>query len=155
MSPEALDKNVYSYKSDIWSLGCIIYELCNLRTPFDAQSHFGLIRKVLHSNYPTISPSYSKQLRDLISQMLEKKAVNRPSIIDIINRPFIKARAEKYIRDTLNRVNRTMDIDDVYIDSLREQAKILQVPLPEENSFMRYSSLASIDNLSAMNNTHD
>ena len=105
--------------SDIWSLGCIIYELCNLRTPFDAQSRFGLIRKVLHSSYPTISPTYSKQLRDLISQMLQKKAANRPSIVEILNKPFIKIRAEKYIRDTLFRNEKSMDIDDIFMDSLR------------------------------------
>lgn len=57
--------------------------------------------------------------------MLEKKASKRPSIIEIINKPFIKARAEKYIRDTLQRADKTMDIDDVYLDSLREQAKML------------------------------
>lgn len=63
MAPEIFNRNIYSYKSDIWSLGCIVYELCNLRVPFDALSHHGLIMKVMRKSYPTISPHYSRQLR--------------------------------------------------------------------------------------------
>ena len=73
MAPEIFNRNIYSYKryikfivSDIWALGCILYELCNLRTPFDAQSRHGLMMKVMKGSYPSITPTYSKQFRDLI-----------------------------------------------------------------------------------------
>lgn len=36
MSPELFKYKPYSYKSDIWSLGCVFYEICNLRHAFDA-----------------------------------------------------------------------------------------------------------------------
>ena len=38
MSPELFKYKPYSYKSDIWALGCVLYEMCNLKHAFDAQS---------------------------------------------------------------------------------------------------------------------
>ena len=35
LSPEIIDEKPYNYKSDIWSLGVLLYELCALRPPFD------------------------------------------------------------------------------------------------------------------------
>lgn len=36
MSPELFKNKPYSYKSDVWALGCVLYEMCNLRHAFDA-----------------------------------------------------------------------------------------------------------------------
>ena len=77
--------------------------MCNLRLPFEAQSYNGLAIKIIKGSYPSITPTYSKQLRDLITSMLSKKPQNRPTIVDIINKPFIRKRAEKYVNDLLNR----------------------------------------------------
>ena len=89
--------------SDIWSFGVIIYEMCNLRLPFEAQSYNGLAIKIIKGSYPSITPTFSKQLRDLITAMLSIKPQNRPTIVDILNKPFIRKRAEKYVNDLLNR----------------------------------------------------
>jgi len=70
MSPELFKYKPYSYKSDVWALGCVLYEMCNHRHAFDAQSLNGLAVKILKGSYPPITPTYSKQLRDLISKML-------------------------------------------------------------------------------------
>jgi non-specific serine/threonine protein kinase/NIMA (never in mitosis gene a)-related kinase len=70
MSPELFKNRPYSYKSDIWALGCVLYELCNLRHAFDAQSFNGLAMKILRGSYPPINTTYSKQLRDIISKLL-------------------------------------------------------------------------------------
>jgi serine/threonine protein kinase len=66
--------------------------MCNLRLPFEAQHYTALARKILKGTYPSIMPTYSKQLRDLISSMLSKKPTDRPTIIDVLNKPFIKTR---------------------------------------------------------------
>ena len=73
-------------------MGIIVYELCNLRLPFEAQHYNALAMKILKGTYPSIMPTYSKQLRDLITSMLAKKPTDRPNIIDILNKPFIRPR---------------------------------------------------------------
>lgn len=83
----------------------------------------------MKGSYPSITPTYSKQLRDLISSMLSVKPQNRPTIIEILNKPFIKKRVEKYMIDMFNRSNSVNDNDDIYLDSLREQAIILGITL--------------------------
>ena len=60
MSPELFKYKPYSYKSDIWALGCILYEMCNLRHAFDAQSLNGLAVKILKGSYPALTTTYSK-----------------------------------------------------------------------------------------------
>jgi serine/threonine protein kinase len=74
----------------------------------------------MKGSYPSITPTYSKQLRDLISSMLSVKPQNRPTIIDVINKPFIKKRAEKFMMDMFNRnTNSAVDNDDIYLDTLK------------------------------------
>ncbi len=73
----------------------------------------------MKGSYPSITPTYSKQLRDLISSMLSVKPQNRPTIVDILNKPFIKKRVEKYMSDMFNRSNSVSDNDDIYLDTLR------------------------------------
>jgi serine/threonine protein kinase len=66
MSPELFKYKPYSYKSDIWALGCVLYEMCQMKHAFDAQSLNGLAVKIMKGNYLPVLNSYSKQLRDLI-----------------------------------------------------------------------------------------
>ena len=66
MSPELFKYKPYSYKSDVWALGCCIYEICTLRHAFDAQTLNGLAVKILKGSYPPLNTTYSKPLRDLI-----------------------------------------------------------------------------------------
>jgi len=73
MSPELFKAQAYSYKSDVWALGCVLYEMCNLRHAFDAQSIHGLSVKILRGSYPPVNTMYSKGLRDLIAKMLSVK----------------------------------------------------------------------------------
>ena len=70
MSPEQFKFKPYNYKTDIWALGCLLYEMCNLKHAFDAESLSGLSIKVLKGNYTAISSQYSKPLRDLVTKLL-------------------------------------------------------------------------------------
>ncbi len=51
-SPEVWKDKPYDVKSDIWSLGCVLYELCALAPPFQAKDMGGLCQKVLKGSYP-------------------------------------------------------------------------------------------------------
>jgi serine/threonine protein kinase len=55
--------------------------MCNLRRAFDAQNYNALAIKILKGSYPSITPTYSKQLRDLIGKMLSVNPSDRPTIV--------------------------------------------------------------------------
>ena len=69
-SPEVWRDQPYDYKCDIWSLGCVIYELAALRPPFMAKDMRGLFQKVTRGVFANIPPRYSGDLYFLISKML-------------------------------------------------------------------------------------
>ena len=71
--------------SDIWSLGCILYELAMLRSPFKAPGLdlFGLCQRINKGEYDPVSTSYSKTLRDLVDKMLNRDASRRPDMKEV------------------------------------------------------------------------
>ena len=81
MAPELFKNQPYGYKSDMWSLGCVLFELCNLRHAFDALSINGLAIKILHGNVQSINPMYSKNLKNLVNKLLNIKPKMRPTIV--------------------------------------------------------------------------
>ena len=125
MSPELFKNRPYSFKSDVWGLGCVVYEMCNLRHAFDAQSLNGLAMKIMKGTYPPTTPFYSKGLRDLISKMLSVNPAHRPMLMDILNVPFVRRHVVLYLRECFNPSTDVNDLDDLNIDSLKDQAERL------------------------------
>jgi NIMA (never in mitosis gene a)-related kinase len=97
LSPEICEGKLYNSKTDIWSLGCILYELCTLKHPFDAPNMNGLLASIIRGKYQPISSSYSKELKTLLTRMLSKEPASRPSVNQILGMPFIKAKLSSYL----------------------------------------------------------
>jgi len=62
LSPEIIENKPYSFSSDIWSLGVLLYEMCSLRPPFDAGSLHELAWKILKGKYPPLPKFYSENM---------------------------------------------------------------------------------------------
>ena len=101
LSPEICQEKPYNQKSDIWSLGCILYEMLTLRHAFDANSMKGLVLKILRGNYPSIPSTYSNDLKELVADMLIKDPVKRPSMRKILEKPFLAQRISKLLTMTI------------------------------------------------------
>ncbi|NWI23189.1 NEK3 kinase, partial [Sula dactylatra] len=84
--PEIWESMPYNNKSDIWSLGCILYELCTLRHPFQANSWKHLILKICKGSYNPLPSHYSYELHYLIKQIFKRNPQNRPSASTILAR---------------------------------------------------------------------
>lgn len=98
MSPEVCQNKPYTYQSDIWALGCILYELCNLKHAFHAENLLGLVFKIVQDKQEPIDGDYSDELKEIIDMLLTKDEKARPRVIDIINRPFVKQHMERFVK---------------------------------------------------------
>lgn len=91
-SPEVWRDQPYDEKSDIWSLGCILYEMCALRPPFLGKDMEKLYKKVCSGHYEPILPKYSSDLQNMVSRLLKVKASDRPSCDDILRMKEVSSR---------------------------------------------------------------
>ena len=78
-SPEVWRDQPYDFKSDIWSLGCVLYEMAMLEPPFTAKDMDGLYRKVTKGFYPPLSDAYSPDLSIMIRNLLQVNPLSRPT----------------------------------------------------------------------------
>ena len=96
LSPEICEDKPYNDKSDVWALGCILYELCTYHHPFTAKSQGGLILKILNENPKPINDYYSKELKHLIKIIFNKDYQKRPSCLDILKLDYVIEKAKHF-----------------------------------------------------------
>ncbi|NXT84661.1 NEK5 kinase, partial [Zapornia atra] len=111
LSPEICENRPYNNKTDIWSLGCVLYELCALKHPviltacfflfslikFEGNSLHQVMLKICRGHFHPVSPNYSNDLRVLISQLLKVSPRDRPSINSILRKPFLQKLVFRYL----------------------------------------------------------
>ena len=105
MSPEQIDEMRYNEKSDIWSLGCFLYEITTFNPPFEAKNHVMLAMRIKSGKVDKINMRYSEELWRVITWMLTVNPENRPSVEDLLNVPQVCLRLrEKRIKENLAKI---------------------------------------------------
>uniref|UniRef100_A0A8C5SPP1 non-specific serine/threonine protein kinase n=1 Tax=Laticauda laticaudata TaxID=8630 RepID=A0A8C5SPP1_LATLA len=97
LSPEICENKPYNNKTDIWSLGCVLYELCTLKHPFEGNNLPQLIMKICRGHFIPVSIKYSSDLRLLISQLFRTSPRDRPSINSILKKAFLEKQIKNYL----------------------------------------------------------
>ncbi|XP_065592364.1 serine/threonine-protein kinase Nek1 isoform X2 [Cyrtonyx montezumae] len=101
LSPEICQNRPYNNKSDIWALGCVLYEMCTLKHAFEAGNMKNLVLKIISGSFPPVSMHYSYDLRSLLSQLFKRNPRDRPSVNSILEKNFIAKRVEKFLTPQL------------------------------------------------------
>ena len=91
MSPERITGKKYSYSSDLWSLGLVIYELATGEEPYDGGSDFlTQITKIVESPEPRLNSNiFSKEFCNFIELTVKKEDNKRGNIDELLNHPWI------------------------------------------------------------------
>ena len=141
LSPEVCEGKPYNSKSDVWALGCILYELCTFKKPFNAFNQAALCMKIIQGKYTPISKlenaqKYSKNLEIIINSMLKRDYMERPLMKEILNNKIFFEKAiilgyDEDIKSIYNQYNlkiknnihiKNIDVNKKYcIDNTNEQ----------------------------------
>ncbi|XP_067266351.1 serine/threonine-protein kinase Nek5 [Chanodichthys erythropterus] len=97
LSPEICENRPYNNKTDIWSLGCVLYELCTLRHPFESSNLKQLVLKICRGRYSPVSQRYSNELRLLLNQLFKVSPRDRPSANSLLKRPLLQPLISRHL----------------------------------------------------------
>ncbi|CAH6787116.1 Nek5 [Phodopus roborovskii] len=97
LSPEICQNRPYNNKTDIWSLGCVLYELCTLKHPFESNDLHHLVLKICQARVAPIPPHFSLDLQSLIPQLFKVCPQDRPSINSLLKRPLLEPITARYL----------------------------------------------------------
>lgn len=98
-SPEVWDNVAYSFKSDLWSLGCLVYEMAAQKVPFDAEDAYKLMKKIQLGIYDPLPKFYSIEIDKLVTLLLNVDTESRPTAGGLMEMGFIK-KIEKYLEES-------------------------------------------------------
>ncbi|XP_077899425.1 serine/threonine-protein kinase Nek11 isoform X5 [Ictidomys tridecemlineatus] len=120
MSPEALKHQGYDTKSDIWSLACILYEMCCMDHAFTGSNFLSIVLKIVEGDTPSLPERYPRELNTIMESMLNKNPSLRPSALEILKNPYIAEQLQhlmcRYSEITL---------EDKNLDCQKEAARII------------------------------
>ena len=95
-SPEVWMSKPYSFKSDLWSIGCVIYEMCELKTPFTGKDMDDLFINVCMNKTERINKRYSDDLWFMIKKLLEVNVDKRYNCKQFLECDIVKNKINEF-----------------------------------------------------------
>ncbi|KAI4290335.1 MAG: hypothetical protein L6R35_000395 [Caloplaca aegaea] len=120
MSPEICAAERYTLYSDIWSLGCVMYELCARRPPFDAKTHLQLIQKIKDGRVDPLPAIYSPELQNTIKSCLRTNPLQRPDTAALLSLPIMRVmRKEREVVE----IGKALRLKEVQVNARRKEVE--------------------------------
>ena len=127
MSPEICAGEKYTLQSDIWSLGCIMYELCTKEPPFNANTHLQLVQRIRKGSFAPIPDMYSKDLGNVIAHCLRTNHKERPDTASLLTVPYVwLARRQQEMVTLGNNLKTKEDMAEYKVKQAQERLSALE-----------------------------
>ncbi|GFR51826.1 hypothetical protein Agub_g14289, partial [Astrephomene gubernaculifera] len=97
MAPEIYEEQPYSFKSDVWALGCVVYEMMTGKAAFAADNLSRVVLRVIRGQYDPLPESYSSALRAVVTSMLCKEVRARPDANTLLTVPAVVPHVQSYL----------------------------------------------------------
>lgn len=139
-SPELCQSKPYNNKSDVWSLGVILYEMLTLHRPFNAKSLRDLLKKILVGQYDPIPESVAPEMRQLCAALLQVNPAQRPSVNRILESQYVQNSLRAFSEELQQQTQRERkEFDDnkstsPQADHSGPQQSSVQAPQPAQTS---------------------
>ncbi|OMJ76132.1 hypothetical protein SteCoe_24575 [Stentor coeruleus] len=141
MSPEQITDSHYNEKSDIWSLGCLLYEFASLSRPFEAPNAGALAVKIKSGKVEKLPTRYSEELQRVVNWMLNMDPNMRPSVEDLLNLSQVSLRIrEKKFRENqlaLKKKEEELKKKEAEINAIEEENRLKRLELDERENKLR------------------
>ncbi|XP_041845881.1 serine/threonine-protein kinase 3-like isoform X4 [Melanotaenia boesemani] len=116
LAPEVFTGETYNAKSDIWSVGCILFKLCTKKSAFSAETAVTLKNKIISGAYPALPEHFSPALCQLLNEMLQKDPEARPTASEILAHPIfiscLKEKCKTTVEDLYTKLNNLRTLAD-------------------------------------------
>ena len=99
LSPEICREERYNNKSDIWSLGCILYEMCSLKHAFEGRNMKQLVQSIMKGRVAPLPRGFSSGVSELVGACLHRDPRRRPRVDRILQHPLLQKRIDAHIGD--------------------------------------------------------
>jgi NIMA (never in mitosis gene a)-related kinase len=100
LSPEIINDQPYDFSSDIWALGVLLYEMCDLKMPFEGKNLPQLYMKIANGSFPPLNnKNLSKDLKNLVNCLLNVDCKMRPTIHEILKKNIIQNRIKNFLSE--------------------------------------------------------
>ncbi|CAD8202206.1 unnamed protein product [Paramecium pentaurelia] len=130
LSPEICESKPYNTKSDIWGLGCLLYELCTKQKPFQGESLPEVFKNIILSETPKLPEGFPEFYQDIINQCLQKNPQDRPDILQLLDIPEIKKERIKFSQLYKQRlIGMLKQIDNGQQESIQNNIKQMHKPI--------------------------
>ena len=147
MSPEQIEEKNYNEKSDIWSLGCLLYEMATFRPPFQAKNQIMLALRIKEGKIERINRRYSNELWKAICLMMNTNYEKRPSTRELMNISEIRFKIkEEEIIDNYRKIKlleEKLKKKEIELNKWENELKLkeLKINEKENNNFLKENEL--------------
>lgn len=121
MAPECIRNKGSDYKSDIWSLGCLLFQMVNGFPPFVGGSEYLIFQKSINEDPVFPEGVFTQETKDIILWILKRDPGERPSLNEIKNHPYLKGIDFCNLRDKFNDFEQSITPEEIYWQKIKKK----------------------------------